>query len=165
VIDEYQQITFGGEDEAIDEDADTAAAARCTRIEFSAPDSPFGIRTGYPLVVRLSYKALRPVPDAVFRISLYWPSGYLCSQLTTESVKGGRQLEAGTGVVEFQCPELPVVAGVYRIDLSIESKGLEIDCRQRFAALRVDPGKIAYGDFYIESAWTMTETRADSLTS
>jgi ABC-type polysaccharide/polyol phosphate transport system ATPase subunit len=165
VIDEYQQITFAGQDDSSEEDSENAAPARCTRIEFSAPDSPLGIRTGYPMVARLSYKAWKAVPDAVFRISLYWPSGYLCSQLTTESVNGGCQLEPGTGVVEFRCPELPVVAGLYRIDLSIESKGLEIDCRQRFTALRVGPGKIAYGDLYIESAWTMTENHADSLSS
>jgi len=162
VIDEYEHITFAGANDSSDDDTDIATPARCTRIEFSAPDSPLGIRTGHPLVARLSYEALKPVPDAVFRISLYWPSGYLCSQLTTESVNGGCQLESGTGVVEFRCPGLPVVAGLYRVDLSIESKGLEIYCRERCATLRVDPGKIAHGDFYIESAWTMTETHADS---
>src|ERR1700681_421271 len=133
VIDEYQQMAFADQGDSMDEEVETATPAWCTGIEFSAPDSPLGIRTGYPLVARLSYKALKPVPDAVFRISLYWPSGYLCSQLTTESVNGGCQLESGTGVVEFRCPELPVVPGLYRVDLSIESKGLEIYCRQRCA--------------------------------
>jgi hypothetical protein len=160
VIDEYQQMTFAGQDTSADEDkdSDTGTPAKCTGISFSAPESPEGIRTGYPLVARLAYKALKNVPDAVFRVSIYWPSGYLCAQLTTESLSGGFQLEPGTGVIEFQCPTLPVVTGLYRIDLAIESKGMEIDVRQRCATLRVEPGKIAYGDFLIENTWKITET-------
>jgi ABC-type polysaccharide/polyol phosphate transport system ATPase subunit len=162
VIDEYQQMTFADQAMSADEDKDknnaTGIPARCTGISFSAPESPEGIRTGYPLKARLAYKAFKNVPDAVFRVSIYWPSGYLCAQLTTESMSGGLQLEPGTGIVEFQCPMLPVVPGLYRVDLAIESKGLEIDVRQRCATLRVDPGKIAYGDFYIENTWKITET-------
>lgn len=62
------------------------------------------------------------------------------------------------GVVEFCCPTLPVVPGLYRIDLAIESKSYEIELRQRCATLRVEPGSIAYGDFYIENTWKITET-------
>ncbi len=160
VIDEYQQMTFAGQGDSADDLADSGRPARCTGIDFSAPESALGIRTGYPMVARLSYTASQPVPDAVFRVSIYWPSGYLCSQLTTESTKGGYQIEPGSGVIEFQCPDLPVVPGLYRVDLSIESKGLEVDFRQRCATLRVEPGKIAYGDFLIENTWTNTESRA-----
>ena len=161
VIDEYQQLTFAGQGKSPDEDEDknNETPAKCTGISFSSPESSAGIRTGYPLVVRLAYRALKNIPDAVFRVSIYWPSGYLCAQLTTESVSGGLQLEPGSGIVEFQCPTLPVVSALYRIDLAIESKGLEIDVQQRCATLRVDPGKIAYGDFFIENTWKITETQ------
>ncbi len=159
VIDEYQQMTFAGQGDSADDETDSNKPARCTGIDFSAPESALGIRTGYPMVARLSYTASQPVPDAVFRVSIYWPSGYLCSQLTTESTKGGYQIEPGSGVIEFQCPDLPVVAGLYRVDLAIESKGLEVDFRQRCATLRVEPGKIAYGDFLIENTWKNTESR------
>jgi len=159
VIDEYQQMTFADQGMSEGEDKNNAAIpARCTGISFSAPESPEGIRTGYPLVARLAYKASKCIPDAVFRVSIYWPSGYLCAQLTTESLSGGFQLEPGTGVIEFQCPTLPVVPGLYRIDLAIESKGLEIDVHQRCATLRVEPGKIAYGDFLIENTWKITDS-------
>jgi ABC-type polysaccharide/polyol phosphate transport system ATPase subunit len=163
VIDEYQQITFANNGDAADDESESATPARCTGIDFSAPESPLGIRTGYPCVARLSYKALKPIPDAVFKISLYWPSGYLCSELTTESATGGCDLEPGTGEIEFQCPLLPVVPGLYRVDLSIESKGKEIDFRQHCATLRVGPGKLANGDFYIENAWTITGPRSQAL--
>src|ERR1700693_3872928 len=162
VIDEYQQMTFAGQDMSADEDKDkdndTGTPAKCTGISFSAPESPEGIRTGYPLVARLAYKASKNIPDAVFRVSIYFPGGLLCCQATTESLSGSLQLEPGTGIIEFQCPTLPVVPGLYRVDLAIESKGLEIDVQQRCAALRVEPGKIAYGDFLIENTWKITGT-------
>src|ERR1700675_2107200 len=160
VIDEYQQMTFADQGMSADEEEhnDNGVPARCTGISFSAPESPEGIRTGYPLVARLAYNAFENVPDAVFRVSIYWPSGYLSAQLTTESLSGGLQLERGTGIIEFQCPTLPVVPGLYRIDLAIESKGLEVDVQQRCATLRVEPGKIAYGDFLIENTWKITGT-------
>lgn len=165
VIDEYQQMTFAGQGDSANDQTDSGKPARCTGIEFSAPDSTLGIRTGYPMVARLNYTASQVIPDVVFRISIYWPSGYLCSQLTTESTAGGYQIEPGSGVIEFQCPEIPVVPGLYRVDLSIESKGLEVDFRQRCATLRVEPGKIAYGDFLIENTWKNTEFRALSENS
>src|ERR1700716_449469 len=160
VIDEYQQMTFAGQDTSADEDkdSDTGTPAKCTGISFSAPESPEGIRTGYPLVARLAYKALENVPDAVFRVSIFLPSGYFGPQPQTESLRGGFQLEPGTGMIEIQWPTLPRGAGRYAIDLAIESKGMEIDVRQRCATLRVEPGKIAYGDFLIENTWKITET-------
>lgn len=161
VIDEYQQIAFAGEDSTLEEEEDSGKPVRCTGVSFHTPDSVDGIRTGYPLVARFDYKASKHLADAVFKISIFWPSGYLCAQLTTESTRGGIQLEPGTGVVEFHCPRLPVVQGLYRIDLSIESSGQEIDLRQRCATLRVEPGEIAYGDFYIENTWNIVPTRSE----
>ena len=160
VIDEYQQITFADQGLASEPDLQTQKPAQCTSIAFSSPDPSDGIRTGHPLISKFGYRATEDIPDAVFRVSIYWPSGYLCAQLTTESTTGGIPLQRGSGIVEFQCPALPVVPGLYRIDLLIESKGLEVDLRQRCATLRVEPGNIAYGDLYIENTWKITESRA-----
>jgi hypothetical protein len=80
----------------------------------------------------------------------------LCAQLTNESSGSGFTREPGAGFIEFQCPVLPVVPGLYRIDLSIETNGREIDLRQRCATLCVDSGKPASGDFYIENQWTVS---------
>src|ERR1700693_1730282 len=157
VIEQYQQMTFAGQDMSADEDKDkdndTGTPAKCTGISFSAPESPEGIRTGYALVARLAYQASKSIPDAVFRVSIYWPSGYLCAQLTTESKSGGYLLAPGSGTIEFRCPKLPIVPGLYRVDLAIESNGHEIDLRPRCATLRIEPGEIVYGDFYIENTW------------
>ena len=158
VIDEYQQITFANQELSDHPASKTTKPAQCTSIAFSSPDSDDSIRTGFPMVARLGYRAAEEIPDAVFRVSIYWPSGYLCAQLTTETITGGFLLKPGAGIVEFRCPTLPVVPGLYRIDLAIESKSHEIELRQRCATLRVEPGTIAYGDFYIENTWKITES-------
>jgi ABC-type polysaccharide/polyol phosphate transport system ATPase subunit len=163
VIDQYQQITFAGQDVASEGDGE-AKAAVCTSVSFSGPESSAIIRTGYPMAAQFGYRASSPIRDAVFRISIYWPSGYLCAQLTTESLGDGVHIEPGAGVIEFHCPKLAVVPGLYRIDLAIESDGQEMDLRQRCATLRVGPGRIAYGDFFIENTWTVTQV-SDTLSS
>jgi len=109
------------------------------------------------MVARLSYRANQIIPAAVFRISLYWPSGYLCAQLTTDSSQGGFSLGPGEGRIEFHCPAVPVVPGLYRVDISIESNGRELDLRQRCATLNVGLGKFVSGDFYIENLWKLIE--------
>ena len=157
VIDEYQQLAFAGQSLPEEKEGDSEKPAQSIGISFSAPDSLEEIRTGYPLMARLAYKASRDIADVVFRVSIYWPSGYLCAQLTTESMGGGFHLEPGTGIIEFQCPKLPIIPGLYRIDLAIESKGQEIDLRQRCATLRVEPGRMAHGDFYIENTWGVVD--------
>jgi ABC-type polysaccharide/polyol phosphate transport system ATPase subunit len=156
VIDQYQRMTFGDDTAQIGA-PESESAARCTSVSFSAPDSPDGIRTGYPMVARLGYRANQIIPAAVFRISLYWPSGYLCAQLTTDSSQGGFILRPGEGRIEFHCPVVPVVPGLYRVDISIESNGQEIDLRQRCATLNVGLGKFVSGDFYIENLWKLIE--------
>jgi ABC-type polysaccharide/polyol phosphate transport system ATPase subunit len=156
VIDEYQQMTFGDDARPI-EAVELDSPAQCTSVSFRAPDSADGIQTGHPMVARLGYRARQIVPAAVFRISLYWPSGYLCAQLTTDSSQGGFTLGPGDGTIEFSCPVLPVVPGLYRIDLSIESNGQEIELRQRCATLNVGLGKFVAGDFYIENSWKLVE--------
>ena len=156
VIDQYQKMAFAGQETPLNE-LDPEKLAECTSISFFSPESNDSVRTGYPMVARLGYRAAQNIPGAVFRISLYWPSGYLCAQLTNDTSGPGLTLQPGTGTIEFQCPVLPVVPGLYRIDLSIESKGCEIDRRQRCATLCVDSGKPAEGDFYIENDWTVTD--------
>jgi ABC-type polysaccharide/polyol phosphate transport system ATPase subunit len=164
VIDQYQQMTFADQGASFEEEEGPARPAQSTSIAFFAPDFP-EIRTGYPMVARLGYQASQSIPNAVFRVSIYWPSGYLCAQLTTESKCGGHHLAPGSGTIEFQCPKLPIVPGLYRVDLAIESSGHEIDLRPRCATLRVEPGKIVYGDFYIENQWKITEPVSSSQIS
>ena len=154
VIDRYQQITFRDRDKDATgkwESQDTKAA-ECTSVSFSSPDGAGGVRTGYPMLARVGYRAWTQI-SAEIRISIFWPSGYLCAQLST----GATELAAGNGAVEFRCPVLPIVPGLYRVDVAIEADGNEIDARQRCATLRVDPGKPVFGDFHIENEWSVVK--------
>ena len=150
VIDSYQQLAIPSPD-APELDPDKPAA--CIGISFFSREPGDVVRTGYPMVARLRYRASVPLCEVAFRISLYWPSGYLCAQLTSETIGKIRNLEAGVGTIEFQCPVLPVVPGLYRVDVELEARGTELDLRQRCATLCVEPGKGASGDFYIDNTW------------
>ena len=151
VVDMYQNTAFGDQERLPQLQPDHGRTAECLSLVFSAPDPSDAVRTGYPMVARLRYRAAATIPNAIFRISVYWPSGYLCAQLNNETSGGGLELEAGRGEITFECPVLPIQPGLYRVDLAIESEGKEIDSRQRCATLCVEAGKAAMGDFYIEN--------------
>jgi hypothetical protein len=103
------------------------------------------------MVAHLRYRATNTIANAIFRISVFWPSGYLCAQLTNESSGRDLTIEPGHGEITFECPVLPIQPGLYRVDLVIESDGREVDSRQHCATLRVEAGKSAVGDFYIQN--------------
>jgi len=155
VIDYYQQLTFADQETSLVEQSDPPKLAECTSVSFLSPDCDCekGVRTGYPMVARVGYRVSNRATEVIIRVSIFWPSGYLCAQLST----GELELVPGTGVVEFKCPILPIVPGLYRIDLSIETDGQEIDARPRCATLRVDPGKPVFGDFHIENEWSVVK--------
>lgn len=165
VVDEYVKLAFSdgspsgrlpNESRPHESQVEDSKAAHCLSVSFTSPDSSGSVRTGYPMIASIAYRATSRIPDAVFRISLYWPSGYLCAQLTNESSGQRISLESGTGSFEFHCPVLPVVPGLYRVDVTIEtSGGREIDLQQRCATLCVEAGKEVAGDFYIENEWNI----------
>jgi ABC-type polysaccharide/polyol phosphate transport system ATPase subunit len=154
VIDEYQHMAFSKADAGFGAPG-SRREAECVAVSFSSSGSEDCVRTGYPMMARLSYHASAPIPDVVFRISFYWPSGYLCAQLTNEASAQHINLEPGAGSIQFECPMLPVIPGLYRVDVAIESNGIEIDARQRCATLCVEPGRPALGDFYIDNLWSI----------
>jgi ABC-type polysaccharide/polyol phosphate transport system ATPase subunit len=149
VIDSYQQLTFAGKQTSFHSEpgSNSVKEAECSSVDFHTPGSGATPQTGYPMVAHVGYTAAQRVTGAVVRVSLFWPSGYLCAQLNSKTF----DLEVGSGTIEFNCPVLPVVPGLYRVDVCIEASGREIDARQRCATLRVDPGKPVFGDFHMEN--------------
>lgn len=129
--------------------------AECRAVCFRAGDQGEGVRTGYPMVARLEYHATKALKNVVFKISMYWPSGYLCSELVTDSPS--MEIGAGCGAAEFYCPSVPFQPGLYRVDVAIESNGYVLDQHQRSATLRVDPGKMMLGDFYFDHTWKLVD--------
>jgi ABC-type polysaccharide/polyol phosphate transport system ATPase subunit len=113
--------------------------------------------TGAPLRARLEYVAHEAIKDCVFE--LFFSSGdrEIHCQLTTEVSGEPLDLEPGAGAVEFSCPELGLLPGFYHIDATIVHRGAPagsaIDWQSRRAMLRVDPGKLVRGKFYVPHEW------------
>lgn len=156
VVDEYQKMSFPADQPDETRSTELQKPAECVGISFTGAENADPVRTGYPMLARFRYRAAELVREAVVRISFYWPSGYLCAQLTNESSGFDFSLEPGCGEVVFECPVLPIQPGLYRVDLTIESQGREVDSRLRCATLCVESGRASPGDFYIENSFRLS---------
>jgi len=128
---------------------DASRVIECTHFSYrSTPESEdHTVRTGEPMVVEVAYVAHETVPDVVFNVYLYWPSGYLCTQLTTGDQ--GCTIEKGAGRVTFSCPVLILRPGLFLVDIAAERYPEVLDWRHRCAILRVDEGPIVLGDLHM----------------
>jgi ABC-type polysaccharide/polyol phosphate transport system ATPase subunit len=111
----------------------------------SADDS---VRTGGAMIVKIDYVAHEIVSDAVFNVYLYWPSGYLCTQLTTGET--GITVAKGPGCVHFFCPIVNLRPGLFLVDIAVERYPEVIDWRHRCATLRVNQGPVILGDLHMQ---------------
>ena len=120
----------------------------CTRFSYDSATRPGApVRSGEAMIVRVEYVAHEAVPDVVFNVYLYWPSGYLCTQLTTGD--RGSLVAKGSGCVEFFCPIVNLRPGMFLVDVAAERYPEVIDWRHRCAALRVDEGPVVLGDLHM----------------
>ncbi|HEY6376505.1 MAG TPA: ABC transporter ATP-binding protein [Edaphobacter sp.] len=154
VIDHYQKMAIGEENYHLSDETHPKQAA-CSYISFASTDRDEPPRTGYPMFARFGFSAHTSLENVVFNVLIYWPSGYLCTQLTTATSDPHLRLAVGSGEIEFYCPVLEIQPGRYRVDISIESNGAYIDRHQRCAVLHVRPGKMAFGDFFMDTVWRL----------
>jgi hypothetical protein len=99
------------------------------------------------MIVQMDYVAHENVRGVVFNVYLYWPSGYLCTQLTTG--QSGVSIEKGTGSVEFFCPIVNLRPGIFLVDVAAERYPEVMDWRHRCAALRIEEGPAVPGDLHM----------------
>lgn len=152
IVDQYLTMGLPAPEERTIFTPASEKLAECRGISFVPGDASETVRTGYPMIARLDYHASQNIANVEFKISIYWPSGYLCSELST-ATDAHLAVRPGLGTVEFSCSVLPFQPGLYRVDIALESNGYVIDKRQRCSTLRVDPGKVIAGDFYFERSW------------
>jgi hypothetical protein len=93
----------------------------------------------------MDYAVRGPVADAEFELYFYSQDGVLQCQMTSRPDIDGLDLMPGEGAIEFSCEELGLQPGRYYIDTAI----VENDWQARCATLRVDPGKVVRGGFYM----------------
>jgi ABC-type polysaccharide/polyol phosphate transport system ATPase subunit len=145
VIESYQTMAFSALADARLPGSDPKRILTKT-LSFAGPVEG-SVRTGDPLRCRLVYNAVERFDDVVVTVALNWPSGYLCTQLSSPE---GLRLEPGCGEIEFYCPVVTMQRGLYSVDVLIERRGEVLDWRPRCSMLRVGPGKLVAGDFYME---------------
>jgi ABC-type polysaccharide/polyol phosphate transport system ATPase subunit len=120
-------------------------------------DEPHDFHTGQPMVVRIGYVAHERVPDVTFDVHFFTQDHTLCSIFTSEEDGEHVTLEPGSGFLEFSCPELGLVPGIYYADVEIKPRGAptghNIHWLERCATLRVDPGKMSRGNFHMPHTW------------
>ena len=113
--------------------------------------------TGGPLQVRVEYFAREAIEDCVFEVIFFSGDRELQCQFTTEVSGEPIQVEPGSGAVEFSCAEVGLLPGIYYVDATIKHRaapeGSHIDWQYQRAMLRVDPGRMVYGRFYMPHEW------------
>jgi ABC-type polysaccharide/polyol phosphate transport system ATPase subunit len=155
VIEKYQELAYSTLADS-PRPGGPLGRVTCTKLTFAAPTGA-SVRTGDPLRCCLSYEAQEPLDDVVVTVSLNWPSGYLCTQMSSP---GGLRLGPGLGEIEFLCSMLTMQRGLYSVDVLIERRGEVLDWRPRCSLLRVDPGTIVAGDFYLEHSCIIRQQAA-----
>jgi ABC-type polysaccharide/polyol phosphate transport system ATPase subunit len=143
VIDEYTKTAYEGM-RSIREPGPT----QLMKVHFEGGEGG-EIRPGSVMIARVKIIVERPVADLVMTVAFYWPSGYLCTQLTSKPVHAPPNRIIS---FDFLCPVLTMQRGLYRVDIGIEGEGHTMARWIGCSSLRVDPGRIFAGDFLVEHA-------------
>jgi ABC-type polysaccharide/polyol phosphate transport system ATPase subunit len=162
---EHGKLVMAGEPRAVIEEysktayravsfSEASGDIRLVRIEFRG--SGVAIRTGDPLTAHVSFSLKVPLADPIVTLAIYWPSGYLCTEMTSTRVSTARAAYKGILSFDFTCPILTLQRGLYRIDVTLEGAAGTAGRWQGCSLLRVDPGMIIKGDFYLEHSCRMT---------
>jgi hypothetical protein len=118
-------------------------------------------KTGEPFAARVELEVYLPVKDAIVDVIFYTPDGKIHCELTTEADGEYPRIAKGNGGVEFFCPELGLMPGIYHTDVRIMERGAvePIHAKSRTTTLRVDPGKAGRGNFYMPQQWRLSQTK------
>jgi ABC-type polysaccharide/polyol phosphate transport system ATPase subunit len=161
VINEYQRSNsdFSAPARAGDQPLEKPKSAEITALRFFDFDGnqTSTCSTGSPLIARIEYFARERVPDCAFEAFFYTADHQLHCQFTTELSDKRIDLEPGAGAVEFSCAEVGLLPALYYVDTTIKQRGgpmgCDIDWKCRRSVLRVDPGTIVRGSFYMPHEW------------
>jgi ABC-type polysaccharide/polyol phosphate transport system ATPase subunit len=154
VIEEYSRSAYGGLTPT------GSGEAKLCGVHFKNPEAG-GIQTGKPMTAEVRVELQERIKDARVTVSFYWPSGYLCTQLSSDGALVGIDWQ-GLIQFEFFCPVVTLQRGLYRIDVALECGNEVLGYWRGCALLRVDPGTVILGDFYLaHSCSVRTVSRND----
>ncbi len=116
------------------------------------------VRTGDSLRAVVRFNVTKPIEDAVIEVYFYSIFGNMHSHFSTSTEP--LQLSAGSGAIEFICPEVALEAATFNVDVGIKRRGSRaaefIDCK-RAAVLNVTIGKPVAGSFYTPHTWRVDQ--------
>jgi ABC-type polysaccharide/polyol phosphate transport system ATPase subunit len=114
-------------------------------------------QTGAPLQAKLEYFAHEAIQDCTFELLFYSGDRKMHCEFSTEL--SGEQIDVteGSGTVEFSCPEIGLLPGIVYVDAIIRQRaapeGSNIDWHYQRVMLRIDPGRMVRGNFYLPHEW------------
>ena len=161
VINEYQRVNVGfvRPAPAGEQALGRPKAAEVTSMRFFDLNGmeTSACSTGSPLTARIEYFARERVSDCAFEAFFYTGDRNLHCQFTTELSDRQIDLEPGAGVIEFSCDEIGLQPDLYYVDVTIKERGgtfgSDIDWQRGCTVLRVDPGTMVRGNFYMPHEW------------
>src|ERR1044072_4770932 len=119
------------------------------------------VRTGDSLRAVVRYNVTKPIEDAVIEVYFYSIFVNMDAPLSTSTGGQPLRLSAGSGAIEFICPEVALEAATFNVDVGIKRRGSRpaefIDCK-RAAVLNVTIGKPVSGSFYTPHTWRVDQT-------
>ena len=158
---EYQRSTLLVSDAPVHV-PEVSRVIECTHFSYRSTAGVAGqsVRTGESMIVDVDYIAQETVSGVTFNVYLYWPSGYLCTHLTTG--EQGATVEKGPGRVSYYCPLVNLRPGLFLVDVAAERYPEVLDWRHRCAVLRVDDGPIVLGDLHMPHEYCIRRGRTES---
>lgn len=120
-------------------------------------------RRGDPLCVLIEFDSRAQLRDLVFNVFFYSSDNRFHGKLTTATGPNEIDLEAGSGFVEFSCPELRLPAGLYYLDATVTCRGgQEIEWRSRCATLLVEAEQSSRRNGGLACEWRTVQPRPRS---
>lgn len=132
----------------------TAEVQAITFPDIVEGDESTALRTGKPARIQVHYVAHTRHTDVVLNLSFVTQEGKWLCQLSTLESSQQFDFETGVGIIEFYCPALALMPGVYYLAAAIRHRqappGNTIDYRPNFMMVRIGAGdRTHHGRFYM----------------
>jgi lipopolysaccharide transport system ATP-binding protein len=152
---------FQPSDEVYRVHSDPSVSIDAVRFVNSEGAESRSFETGEPFVVEIQYSATRPTDELIFYVTVWQEeSGQMIINQNNrdDGVVCGGLTAAGTATMRMRLPQMPFVAGLHRVSVSLSEKHVSAVCdwHEKMYAFRVAGGRVGYGAFNAFPEWRGT---------